>query len=150
MTYTDFVFKKLTSIHDRLTTEMNKCILKTEIPEWTTKGKTTLIQKDPIKRTASNNNWPITWLSIIWKILIAQIREQIYNWLISPRLFLKGQKGCHKGTWGTVDLLFRDQRVLSESKTRQINLGMAWIDCKKKHTIWYPKDAYYTVSNSIK
>ena len=38
-----FWFKKFTSIRDRLATEMNRCIQETEIPEWMTKGKTTLI-----------------------------------------------------------------------------------------------------------
>ena len=40
-----FRFKKFTSIHDRLALEMNKCLQKAHIPEWMTKGKTTLIQK---------------------------------------------------------------------------------------------------------
>ena len=42
-----FWFKKFTSIHYRLPTEMNKCRQKTEIHEWMTKGRTTLIPKDP-------------------------------------------------------------------------------------------------------
>ena len=41
MAYMDFGFKKFTSIHDWLATEMNKSIQKTEISEWVTKGKTT-------------------------------------------------------------------------------------------------------------
>ena len=31
---------------------MNKCLQETEIPEWTTTGKTTQVQKDHQKRTA--------------------------------------------------------------------------------------------------
>ena len=54
-----FWFKRFTSIHNRLVTEMNKCIQKTEVPELMTKGKTTLIQKDPLKRTAPTYNVPI-------------------------------------------------------------------------------------------
>ena len=38
--------KKFTSIHKRLTVEMNGCLKQTNIPEWMIKGKTTLIQKD--------------------------------------------------------------------------------------------------------
>ena len=52
MAYSDFGLKKFTAIHDRLTTETNKCIQKTEIPEWLTKGKATQIQKDSLKGTA--------------------------------------------------------------------------------------------------
>ena len=92
MVFTDFGFKKFTSIHHRLATEMNKSIQKTEIPEWMTKGKTTVIHKDPHKRTAPTNYRPIMCLPVMWKILTAQIREQIYNSLISRRIFPTNRK----------------------------------------------------------
>ena len=41
----EYLFKKFTSIHDRLAIKMNRCLQETEIPEWITKGKTALIQK---------------------------------------------------------------------------------------------------------
>ena len=47
-----FWFKKFTSIHDRLALEMNKCLQTAHVLEWMTKGKTTLIQKDPNKGIA--------------------------------------------------------------------------------------------------
>ena len=49
MAYTDVGLKKFTSVHDKLATEMNKCVQKTVLPEWMTKRKITLIQKDPLK-----------------------------------------------------------------------------------------------------
>ena len=125
---------------------MNKCIQKTKVLEWVTKGKTTLIQKDLLKGTAPPNYRPITCLPMMWKILTAQIREKIYNSLISP----DEQKGCRKRTRGTKWLLYIDQHILNESKTRRKNLAMAWIDYKKKFTICYPKAGYYTVSKCIK
>ena len=42
-----FWFKKFTSIHDRLALEINRCQQDAQVPDWMTKGKTTLIQKDP-------------------------------------------------------------------------------------------------------
>ena len=69
-----FWFKKFTSIHDRLALEMNRCLQDEQVPEWRTKGKTTLIQKDPSKGTAPNNYRPITCLPMMWKTLTAQIR----------------------------------------------------------------------------
>ena len=51
MAYIDW-FKIFTSIHDRLTIEMNKHFEETDMPEWMTKGKTTQIQKDRPKGTA--------------------------------------------------------------------------------------------------
>ena len=44
-----FWFKKFTSIHERLALEMNRCLQDAQVPDWMTKGKTTLIQKDPSK-----------------------------------------------------------------------------------------------------
>ena len=42
-----FWFKKFTSIHDRLVLEMHRCLQDAQVSEWMTKGKTTLIQKEP-------------------------------------------------------------------------------------------------------
>ena len=98
-----------------------------------TKGKTTLIQKDPSKGAAPNNYRPITCLPMMWKILIAQIKEKIYYSLTSRRLFPDEQKGCRKGSRGTAELFYIDQHILNESKTRRKNLAMGWIDYKKAY-----------------
>ena len=113
-----------------LALEMNKSLQTAHVPEWTTR-RTTLIQKDPNKGTAPNNYRPITCLPTIWKILITQIREAIYYSLRSRGLFPDEQKGCCKGSKGTAGLLYIDQHILDESKTRRKNLAMAWIDKKK-------------------
>ena len=71
-------FKKITSIHERMAQQLNKCLQEANIPEWMTKGKSTLIQKDTRKGTIPSNYRPITCLPIMWKILTAQIKEDIY------------------------------------------------------------------------
>ena len=68
---------------------------------------------------------------MMWKILTAQIREKIYYSLTSLRLFPDEQKGCHKGSRGTEKLLYIDQHILDESKTKRKNLAMALTDYKK-------------------
>ena len=128
-----FWLKKFTSIHGRLALEMNRCLQGAQVPEWMTKGKTTLIKTDPSKGTAPNNYRPITCLPIMWKILTAQIREKIYDSLTSRELFPDKQKGCCKGSRGTAVLLYIDQHDLNESKTRRKNLAMAWISYKKAY-----------------
>ena len=75
----------------------------------------------------------------MWKILTAQIREKIYYSLTSHGLFPDEQKGCCQGSRSTAELLYIDQHILNESKTRRKNLPMAWIDYKK---------AYYMVPQS--
>ena len=43
------------------------------------------------------------------------------------------QKGCHKGSRGTAELLYIDQHILNGNKTRRKNLAVAWIDYKKAY-----------------
>ena len=123
-----FWFKKFIPIPDRLALEMNRCLQDAQVPDWMTKGKTTLIQKDPNKGTTANNYRPITCLPVMWKIFMAQIRVEIYYSLTSRGLFPEEQKGCGKGSRGTAELLYIDQQILNESKTRRKNLAIAWID----------------------
>ena len=111
-----FWLKKFTSIHDRLALEMNRRLQDAQVPDWMTKGKTTLIQKDPSKGNAPYNYRPITCLPMMWKILTAQIREEIYYSLTRHRLFPDEQKGCCKGSRGTAELLYIDQHILNESR----------------------------------
>ena len=112
---------------------MNRCLQGAQVLEWMTRRKTTLIQKDPSKGTAPNNYRPITCLPMMWKILTAQIREKIYYSLTSRGLFPDDQKGCYKGSRGTAELLYVDQHILNESKTRRKNIAMACIDYKKAY-----------------
>ena len=68
-----FWFKKFTSIYgsknEQMLTalEMNRCLQEAQVPDWMTKGKTTLIQKKPSKGTTPNNYGPITCLPMMWK-----------------------------------------------------------------------------------
>ena len=141
-----FLFKNFTSIHDRLALEMNKCRQTAHVPEWMTNGRTTLIQKDLNKGTAPNNYRPITCLPMMWKILTAQMREEIYYFLTSRGLFPEEQTGCCKGFRGTAELLYIDQHILNESKTRRKNLAMVWIDYKKT----YYMVPHSWITNSLK
>ena len=51
-----FGSKKFTTIYDRVAIKMDRCLQEVHIPEWKTKRRITLIQKDPLKGTAPNNN----------------------------------------------------------------------------------------------
>ena len=48
-------------------------------------------------------------------------------------MFPDEQKGCCKRYRGIAELLYIDQHILNESKTRRKNLVMAWIDYKKAY-----------------
>ena len=97
------------------------------------KWKTILIQKDTQKGTAPKYYRSMTCLPMMCKILIAQIWKGIYYSLISRRLFPKEQKGYHKATSGSGNLLHIDQHILKESKTKRKNKAIAMIDHKKAY-----------------
>ena len=104
--------------------------------QMTTKGTRTIMddqRKDPSKGTNPNNYRPITCLPMMWQIFTAQIREEIYYSLTNRGLFPEEQKGCCKVSRGTEELLFVEQHILNERKTRRKNLAMAWIDYKKAY-----------------
>ena len=130
-----FWLQKFTSILNRLALEIDKCLQRAHVPEWMTKEKTILIQKDPNKGTARNNYRPITCLPMMWKILTAQIREEIYYSLNSRGLFPDEQKEYYKGSRGSAWLLYIDQHILNESKTREIYLWPGLTT--KRHMIWF-------------
>ena len=69
----------------------------------------------------------------MWKILTAQIKKEIYNSLTSRRVFPEEQKGYYKESISTGELLYIDQYILNDSKTRRKNLAMACIDFKKAY-----------------
>ena len=75
----------------------------------------------------------IMCLSMMWKILTAQIREEVYYLLVNRELFVDKQKGCQRETRRTSDLLYIDQHILKESKRRQKNGTMASIDYIKAY-----------------
>ena len=69
------------------------------------------------------------------KILTAQIQEEIYDSLISGKLFPEEQKGYYKGSRRKDKLLYINYHTLKKSKTRRKTLAMAWIDHKKAQDI---------------
>ena len=62
-------------------------------------------------------------------------KEEIYYSLTNRRLFPEEQKGFRKGSRDTGELLYIDQHILNESKTRRKSLPMAWIDYRKAYTM---------------
>ena len=77
-------------------------------------------QRNPSKQLLTHN-----LPTMMWKILTEQIREEIYYSLTSRGLFPEEQRGCCKGSRGTPEVLYIDQRILNESKTRRKNQAMA-------------------------
>ena len=143
-----FWFKKFTSVHSRLALEMNRCLQGVQVPDLMTKGKTTLIQKDPSKGTAPNDYRPITCLPMMQKILTAQIRGKDLLLAYKPRIV----------PWRTERMPQRIQRhsritlhrsthpKWEQDKTEKFSYGLDW----QQKGIWYgPTKLDNTLSQNV-
>ena len=128
-----FWFKKLTSLHAVLTAALRECVESGEVPDWLTKGRTVLLQKDPAKGKMVSNYRPITCLPLMWKLLTGIFAEKIYDHLHLNNVLPDEQKGCRKGSRGTKDQLLIDKAVLRDARVKKRCLAMAWIDYQKAY-----------------
>ena len=86
-----FRLKHFTSLHKNLVWHLNAC-LERETPQWTTKRRTALIQKDKSKRNEASNNCPITCLPLTWKLLTGIIADEIHCSLENEGILPEEQK----------------------------------------------------------
>ena len=150
-----FWFKRLNSMHNRLSKHLQKCLDEGEVPSWMVKGKTVLVMKDPNKGNEVGNFRPIACLPIMWKLLTGIFSEKIYAHLESNELLVDEQKGCRKKSRGTKDQLIIDKAILRNAKRRHANLAMGWIDYRKAYDMvphsWISKCMdMFGVSNNIR
>ena len=130
-----FWLKSFSSLHERVRLQLKECLDSRFVPSWLTRGRTSLLQKDKSKGNVPSNYRPITCLSLMWKLFIGVIADQIYAHLDQEKLLPEEQKGCRKGSRGTNDLLCIDRAIIKEVKSRNKNLAMAWIDYKKAYDV---------------
>ena len=89
-----FWLKNLSSLHGRLTEQLEGCLSSGYVPTWMTKGPTVLIIKDLKKGNNANNYQPNTCLPMIWKLLTGVIAEDLNGFLEHKGLLPEKQKGC--------------------------------------------------------
>ena len=126
-----FWLKNFSSLNKRVRLELKEYIDSGFVPNWLTRGKTSLLQKDKSRGNLASNYRPITCLPLIWNLLTGVIVNQVYVHLDQEKLSPEQQKGSRKGYRGTNDLLYIDRAVIKEVKSRNKNLAMVWIDYKK-------------------
>ena len=126
--------KNLNTLHSRIANQLNDLIRnRRDVPEWMTKGRTVLCQKDPAKGSDVGNFRPISCLPLMWKLMTAIISEEMYSYLDNNGLLANEQKGCRKKSRGTKDQLIIDKCIMKDCKRRHKNLSMAWVDYKKAY-----------------
>ena len=126
-----FWYKNIKGDRQVLAAKLDQCLQNGLVPEWLTKGTTTLIMKDKNKGAEVTNYRPITCLPMMWKLLTGILSEEIYSHLAEKNLLPTEQKGCRKESRGTKDQLLIDRMIIQNCKRRQTGLAMAWIDYKK-------------------
>ena len=88
------------------------------------------IQKDPSSKELQTHNLPTDGVENI----NSTNKEYIYYSLTSRSLFPEEQKECRKGSWSTATLLYIDEHIINESKTRRKNsYDLDWL----QKGIWY-------------
>ena len=118
--------KKLTSLHDGIADQMNELVSnRAPLPVWVTADRTVLCQKDPQKGNVVENYRPISYLSLLWKLITGITADYVYQMLLESYILPVEQKGCRKKSRGTKDQLLIDKMILNDSKRRQKNLAMA-------------------------
>ena len=125
--------RNFSSFHERVRLQLKECLDSGFVPNWLTRGRTSLLQRDKSKGNVASNYRPITCLPLLWKLLTGVIADRIYAHLDQEKLLPEEQKGCRKGSRGTNDLLYIERGVIKEVKSRNENLAMVWIDYKKAY-----------------
>ena len=106
--------KNLTSLQDKLVMYLQDCL----DPDWLTKGRAVLIQKDKVKGNIASNYRHVTCLPLVWILLTGILADEIYIYLEKKKLLPEEQKGCRQKCKRTGDLLFIDKMILElERKT---------------------------------
>ena len=118
-----FCLKNFSSLHETVRSQLKECLGSGFVHGWLTKGKTALLQKDKSKDNIASNYRPITYLTLMWKLLSDVIADQIYGHLDQQKLLSDEQEGCRKRSMGTNDLLYTDRAAIREGKPRKKNLS---------------------------
>ena len=113
--------KHLTSLHTRITKQLNHLLQTGTIEDWMTTGKTTLLMKNKEKDTIPNNYRPITCLPTTFILMTTIIAESMLNYLENNGFNPDEQKGNRRKSRGTKDQLLIDKIIRDEKQIYMSN-----------------------------
>ena len=76
-----YCLKNLTPFYDKLVVYSQEFPDSGVVPDWLTKGRTVLIQRDKAKGNIASNYRPITCLPLVRKLLTGILADEIYDYL---------------------------------------------------------------------
>ena len=126
-----FWLKNFKSTQEGLRRNLQKCLENGNVLMWMTKGRRILRQKEKEKGKTASNYRPITFLSLVLKLLTGIIAEKNYGFLDTNLLLPQEQKRCRRKCRGMDDRLFIDKIIMREVKMKKQNLSIALTDYKK-------------------
>jgi len=109
--------KDLPSLQDRTVRQINDVMNNTrDIPDWLTKGRTVLCQKDPQNWDEVDNFRPISCFPLMWKLMEDIISDVMYELLVEKSYLPLKQKGCKKKIRDTKDQFLIDKSILRDGR----------------------------------
>ena len=84
--------KMFVSMQERIALHLQSCIIRGEVPDWMKTGRTVLLLKDKSKGNELSNYSPITYLSLMWKLITGILADEIYNHLKKNYLLPESRK----------------------------------------------------------
>ena len=78
--------RKLSNLHNSTALQLDRYLQENNLPKWMVTGKTLLCIKKIQKGNLVSNFRPITFLSLIWKLLTGILTEELYEHLEKTNL----------------------------------------------------------------
>ena len=128
---TSFWIKRLTSVHPRLLSLLQKTGRgEIDIPDWLAISMTNILPKNADTHLAKNYR-PIACQNITYKLYTGILNEFLYDHCATNNIITLEQAGGKKGLWGCTDQLLINKMILDEVRSNRRNLFMMWFDYKK-------------------
>ena len=105
--------KNSTPLHDKLMVYLLDCLDSGVVPDWLTKGRTVLIQKDKGQGEYCKQLSTYYRLMLSMEVMTGILEDEIYDYL-EKNILPEVQKRCRRNYKGTGDLLFIDKMILLE------------------------------------
>lgn len=127
---TNFLLKKITSIHDKLAITINRFINDgMQIPRWLVEERTVLIPKT--ENPGAADHWPITCLNTMYKLITSIVNSELQHHESIHKYMQLDQRGGVPGSKGCIDNLLIDKAILEDATKNNKNLSCTWLTKKR-------------------
>ena len=127
-------WNKLWTLHPKVAIAFDTLTVQPESwADWLTTGQIKLIAKKKSTRNPSNYQ-PITCLPVMYNILSSIVTSRMPHHIDAKKIILNELKGKASNTYGSIDQLIINKKVMYNLKLKQWNISAACIHYKK--SVW--------------